>query len=216
MFITNNLILKNKKNSEDTSLSIPVNIIYDSFAIQFLVPYVKNGYDNVIIRSRISYIKKALVKIILKLMKQQVLKYLSRKDRYIEKYKEEILQMINNNLASNYIEIFGKMTLRSANHRSHYPEDQYNDKWKQIAVITNDLANCSSSSEAIDIITRQNGLLNLVHNTETLFLDKFTNGNDLIQALNRCNNAQTVNGLYLYVSDDIKELIRDNRINFYN
>lgn len=173
-----------------SSSSIPVDFIYDTFTIQFLPNQFLTEDDQFVIDYRMQTIKENLIANFKSLMIKQIEKYLSRPDRYLQDKKQEIISTYQNGSFTQLAKIFNQLTTRSANHRSYSPEDIYNTNWGNIALSLASLEKMSSAKEIAQSLANPNGLFNLIHNTGTVVLDKFVNGNQLLKALDECNNAK--------------------------
>ena len=62
-------------------------------------------------------------------------------------------------------------------------------------------------AEILENLTYAGGLYNLIHNTKTSVLDKFSNGHDLVRALNDCASSKDYKRLLKNASPEMETIV---------
>ena len=191
-----------------SSLIFPTEYIYDSFLIgKFINLDLVENYQKEEIKEHINLIKKTVILVFLKLMRAQIEKYLTKSDRHIDKYKKYLEENYRNATASMLKDMFNIMTTRSLRARQENPDYFYNSNWGKIASVIEEIENTNDTMNIIQLLTNQNGLFNLVHNTGTPVVDKLENGSNLLNALEECHTSRNPKELLNKSSYNIREII---------
>jgi hypothetical protein len=188
------------------SASIEPVDIYSIFALSLIPPNVNLGEYEAMARFEAQFLRDKFVNVFTALMRKQIAKYLSRPDRY-DPQQVTFLSQYPSATPAQLSKMFNTATFRSENHRSYYPDEVYNVQWGDIANAVDNLSKSNNISSIITDLAGQGGLLNLVHNTGTLVLDKLPRYHKLLFALNDCQNSdeQTVIN---NANPDVKEILR--------
>ena len=168
--------------------------IYDSFS-STLLKNVSQEQES-ILNFHFNYIAKEIVSVFSSLLRDQIKKYIER--NRIDSNKKDVFENIDSIPLSGLPEIFNKYTFRSDMVRN-------NERWGLIAQKINELNSASGWRNISNLLTFQNGVLNLIHNTGTSVLDKFSNGSALLLALENCQNGNVKN-IVFNSSKEVKEM----------
>lgn len=182
--------------------------IYDSFILTLLLgqkfsPELERRLDF-----EAEYIKERVTTTFTDAMRKQIAKYISRPDRYVP----DVLDWLKTYPTADIYELAMMLetaTMRSERHRAMNPDEVRNERWGQIGQKAAELASTSGWKNIVLTLTGQGGLFNLVHNTGTSVLDKFSNGRQLLDALNFCQRNKDVRLLAQNASQDIRDIVRE-------
>ena len=179
-----------------SSSAIPVEYVYDVFAISFINHPLEQD-EKQIIEFHLEQIRDYISKVFLELMRKQIVKYVQRER--IDNNKLEFLNKQNAS-AKELATMFNQYTFRSDMQRN-------NVNWGNIALAVDKLQSCNNINCIVSALGGVGGLFNLVHNTGTPVLDKLTNGYALLDAFEKCHLSKNPKEIISKASKDIRKII---------
>ena len=180
--------------------------IYDVFALT-LLDKAGLGDDAPLARFEANQLRDRFLGVFIPLLRRQIRKYLDRPDRY-DPEQAEWLEKADTAEPDELARMFDTATFRSERHREDYPEEVYNTKWAEIARGADRLQKAKGLAAVFEL-GGPGGLLNLVHNTGTLVLDKLPGWRGLAGALDRSHTG-TPAEIYAKASPDVRNILRRN------